>query len=60
MAIIESGHTAQQRTTRSTLAQVLGDAAAVGVRNPAVIVIGDVARAELLMPSPTWAGDALR
>ncbi|GAA1652254.1 uroporphyrinogen-III C-methyltransferase [Microbacterium flavum] len=60
VAIIESGHTAQQRTTRSTLAQVLGDAAAVGVRNPAVIVIGDVARAELLMPSPTWAGDALR
>lgn len=50
VAIIESGHTPRQRTTRSTLGDVVARAAAVGVQNPAVIVFGDVARAGLLMP----------
>ncbi|MDF2918650.1 MAG: uroporphyrinogen-III C-methyltransferase, partial [Microbacterium sp.] len=49
VAIVERGHTPQQRTTRSTLATVLADAAAAGVTNPAVIVIGEVARAGLLL-----------
>lgn len=50
IAIVESGHTPQQRTTHTRLGQVLADTAAVGVRNPAVIVFGDVARAGLLVP----------
>ncbi|GLJ59995.1 MULTISPECIES: uroporphyrinogen-III C-methyltransferase [Microbacterium] len=57
VAIVESGHTPQQRTTRTTLAAAVADARAAGVRNPAVIVIGDVARASLLLPEPELAGD---
>ncbi|TQJ30932.1 uroporphyrinogen-III C-methyltransferase [Microbacterium sp. SLBN-146] len=57
MAIIERGHTPTQRTTRSTLARVVEDAARADVRNPAVIVIGDVTRADLLMSVPEMAGD---
>ncbi len=49
VAIVESGHTPAQRTTRATLATVAQRAAAAGVRNPAVIVIGDVTRADLLL-----------
>ncbi|GLJ80574.1 uroporphyrinogen-III C-methyltransferase [Microbacterium imperiale] len=49
VAIVERGHTPQQRTTHSTLAEVERDAAAAGVANPAVIVIGEVARADLLL-----------
>jgi len=36
------------------------DAAQAGVRNPAVIVIGDVARADLLMPQHDGAEVARR
>lgn len=50
VAIIERGHTPQQRTTRTTLNDAVEDAARAGVANPAVIVIGDVARADLLLP----------
>jgi uroporphyrin-III C-methyltransferase/precorrin-2 dehydrogenase/sirohydrochlorin ferrochelatase len=59
VAIVESGHTARQRTTRSTLGSVIADAAAAGVQNPAVIVIGDVARADLLMPDAAPAASVL-
>jgi uroporphyrin-III C-methyltransferase/precorrin-2 dehydrogenase/sirohydrochlorin ferrochelatase len=52
VAIVERGHTARQRTTRTTLADAVADARAADVRNPAVIVIGDVARADLLLPAP--------
>lgn len=52
VAIVENGHSPQQRTTRTTLGQAAADARAVGVRNPAVIVVGDVARAGLLLPDP--------
>lgn len=55
VAIVERGHTADQRTTRSTLRAVVDDAAAAGIRNPAVIVLGDVAAADLLLPSVTEA-----
>ena len=57
VAIIERGHTPEQRTTRTTLAEAVADAAAAGVRNPAVIVIGAVARAGLLLPDREMAGD---
>lgn len=50
VAIVESGHTPRQRTTRSTLGEIVADAASAGVQNPAVIVFGDVAAADLLMP----------
>lgn len=52
VAIVESGHTPQQRTTRTTLGSAVSDARAAQVRNPAVIVIGEVARPDLLMPVP--------
>lgn len=57
IAIVENGHCAHQRTTRSTLDAVVDDAAVVGIRNPAVIVFGDVAAADLLMPSRLHAED---
>ncbi|MDY0909495.1 uroporphyrinogen-III C-methyltransferase [Microbacterium sp. CFBP9034] len=60
IAIIEQGHTPQQRTTRTTLSHAVADAAAAGVRNPAVIVIGDVARAGLLLPEREMAGGSTR
>ena len=50
-AIVESGHTDDQRTTHATLATVAADAAAAGVRNPAVMVFGRVAAADLLLPA---------
>jgi len=50
VAIIENGHSAQQRTTRTVLGTAASDAQRAGVRNPAVIVIGEVARADLLLP----------
>ena len=59
MAFVESGHTPQQRTTRTTLGRAIEDADAVGLRNPAVIVMGDVARADLLLPRPATIGAAL-
>jgi uroporphyrin-III C-methyltransferase/precorrin-2 dehydrogenase/sirohydrochlorin ferrochelatase len=50
VAIVERGHHPDQRTTRSTLGAIVLDSGRVGVRNPAVIVVGDVARAGLLVP----------
>jgi uroporphyrin-III C-methyltransferase/precorrin-2 dehydrogenase/sirohydrochlorin ferrochelatase len=43
VAIIEKAFSHEQRTLRSTLADVVHDAERVGVSNPAVIVIGEVA-----------------
>jgi uroporphyrin-III C-methyltransferase/precorrin-2 dehydrogenase/sirohydrochlorin ferrochelatase len=60
VAIVESGHTPAQRTTRTTLGDAVAAAGAAGVANPAVIVIGDVARADLLLPAPELIGDATR
>jgi uroporphyrin-III C-methyltransferase/precorrin-2 dehydrogenase/sirohydrochlorin ferrochelatase len=57
VAIIERGHTPEQRTTRTTLRRAADDAAAAGVGNPAVIVIGEVARAGLLLPDRELVGD---
>jgi uroporphyrin-III C-methyltransferase len=44
VAIIERGYSDEQRTTVSTLANVVVDAALAGVGSPAVIVIGEVVR----------------
>jgi uroporphyrin-III C-methyltransferase len=51
VAVVENGHTPQQRTVRSTLGAIVADAEEAAVINPAVIVIGDVARAGLLLPT---------
>ncbi|GGH39469.1 uroporphyrinogen-III C-methyltransferase [Microbacterium album] len=58
VAIVESGHTSHQRTTFTTLAKAVADATNAGVTNPAVIVIGEVAREQLLLPAPSPAGAA--
>ncbi len=42
VAVVQEGSTAHQRTLRSTLGTVAGDAAEAGLRPPAVVVIGDV------------------
>ncbi|WP_405374334.1 MULTISPECIES: uroporphyrinogen-III C-methyltransferase [unclassified Microbacterium] len=62
VAIVERGHTPSQRTTRTTLGAAVTDAAAAGVSNPAVIVIGEVAAAGLLLPArlAERVGDAPR
>ena len=56
VAIVESGHSARQRTTRTTLGGAVTDAAMAAVRNPAVIVIGNVTRADLLLQAHAMAG----
>lgn len=52
-AIVEQGHTDRQRTTRAPLAEIVTAAAEAGVRNPAVMVFGHVAAAELLLADAT-------
>ena len=42
VALVESGWTPRQRTTVTTLERAADDAAAAGVRPPAVVVVGDV------------------
>ncbi|WP_062525836.1 uroporphyrinogen-III C-methyltransferase [Demequina rhizosphaerae] len=48
VAIVESGTTADERVTHGTLADITVIAAETGVKPPAVIVVGDVARPDLL------------
>ncbi|QIG40474.1 uroporphyrinogen-III C-methyltransferase [Microbacterium sp. 4R-513] len=60
VAIVENGHTPRQRTTRTTLADAVADATAAGVSTPAVIVIGEVTRADLLLPHPELIGETAR
>lgn len=60
VAIVENGHTPQQRTTRTTLGRAHLDAEAAQVRNPAVIVIGEVARAGLLLGVHEEVGETVR
>ncbi|GAA1466728.1 uroporphyrinogen-III C-methyltransferase [Microbacterium thalassium] len=54
VAIVEDGYGPGQRVTVGTLATIAGQAAARGVRSPAVVVVGDVVR---LSP---YAPDALK
>jgi uroporphyrin-III C-methyltransferase/precorrin-2 dehydrogenase/sirohydrochlorin ferrochelatase len=53
VALVEDGFGPGQRVTVGTLADIAERAAAVGVRPPAVIVVGDVVRL-----SPAWATQA--
>ena len=52
VAIIERGWMPDQRVTVGTVETIAAQAAAVGVENPAVIVVGDVVR---LSPYATGA-----
>ncbi|GAA1124061.1 hypothetical protein GCM10009651_03910 [Microbacterium natoriense] len=51
VAIVENGLTDRQRTIRCTLGDVVRQAEDARVTNPAVIVFGQVARADLLLPA---------
>lgn len=51
-AVVERGWTPEQRTTRATLGELAAVAAARGVTNPAVVVIGDVATVPLGARTP--------
>jgi uroporphyrin-III C-methyltransferase/precorrin-2 dehydrogenase/sirohydrochlorin ferrochelatase len=53
VAFVENGHTAHQRTVRATLAGAAAAAERARVTNPSVIVIGEVARADILLPMTT-------
>ncbi len=53
VAIVEDGYGARQRVTVGTLATIAERAAEVGVRPPAVIVVGNVVRL-----APAWANQA--
>lgn len=50
VAFVENGHTPRQRATRTILGEAVRDAERMGLSNPAVIVFGDVTRADLLLP----------
>ena len=52
VAIVENGSTPRQRVTRAPLGEVVERAAQVGVRAPAIIVVGHVAAAGRLEPDP--------
>ena len=52
VAVVEDATMSSQRTTRGTLATVVEAAAAVGVRAPAVVIVGGVASDGLL--GPVW------
>ncbi|HEX5857193.1 MAG TPA: uroporphyrinogen-III C-methyltransferase [Microbacterium sp.] len=47
-AIVEDGHSDRQRTTRAPLSGIVEAASTAGVQNPAVMVFGHVAAADLL------------
>ena len=51
VAFVENGHTPQQRTIRTTLGTAIQDAETHRLANPAVLVFGEVARADLLLPA---------
>ena len=51
VAIIENGFGKDQRTTIGTLGTIVALAQAAKVRNPAVVVVGDVVRVSPLAPA---------
>jgi uroporphyrin-III C-methyltransferase/precorrin-2 dehydrogenase/sirohydrochlorin ferrochelatase len=53
VAFVENGHTPAQRTIRTTLGAAVDDAKTHRLSNPAVLVFGEVARADLLLPMST-------
>ena len=60
VAVVENGATPQQRVTRAPLHAIAGRAREVGVRAPAVIVVGHVASPDLLVPADDDAMAAAR
>lgn len=60
VAVIEQASTPQQRVTIGTLASIADLAAAVGVRNPAVIVVGDVVSVPYLLHAESGLAHASR
>jgi len=50
VGIVENGYLPEQRVTIGTLGTIADQAEAVGVANPAVIVIGDVVRVSPFAP----------
>lgn len=60
VAIVENGHTERQRTIRSVLADIVPDATAAQLANPAVIVVGEVARAGVLLPTSAMLSESMR
>lgn len=55
LAIIENGCAPDERHTISTLASAVADASARSIRNPAVIILGDVVGIRQVMPDPAPA-----
>ncbi|MFF7681784.1 uroporphyrinogen-III C-methyltransferase [Microbacterium sp. NPDC007973] len=51
VAFVENGHTPAQRTIRTTLATAIQDAETHRLANPAILVFGEVARPDLLLPA---------
>lgn len=50
VAFVENGHSPEQRTIRTTLGTAIRDAETHRLANPSVLVFGEVARADLLLP----------
>ncbi len=48
-AVVQEGTTTAQRVVRGTLATIADDAAAAGIRAPAIVVVGDVVN---VLPHP--------
>ncbi|MCJ1706561.1 uroporphyrinogen-III C-methyltransferase [Microbacterium sp. VKM Ac-2923] len=59
VAFVENGHTPAQRTIRTTLGTAIQDAETHRLANPAVLVFGEVARADLLLPVPALRGEGI-
>ncbi len=57
VAFVENGHTPAQRTIRTTLGTAIEDAETHRLANPAVLVFGEVARADLLLPVAAREGE---
>ncbi|CDJ99397.1 Uroporphyrinogen-III C-methyltransferase (fragment) [Microbacterium sp. C448] len=51
VAVVEDGYGARQRVTVGTLATIAHQAAARGIRSPAVVVVGDVVRLSPYAPN---------
>jgi siroheme synthase len=52
VGIIERAHAPDQRVTVGTLDTIVGTAAAIGVTNPAIIVVGDVVSVPTMLATP--------
>ncbi|MBF4461220.1 MULTISPECIES: uroporphyrinogen-III C-methyltransferase [unclassified Rathayibacter] len=60
VAVVEDGYGPSQRVTIGTLSSIAAQAAARGVRSPAVVVVGDVVRLSGYAPAELAAGERMR